>query len=227
MIEAVLFDLFETLVTERVLPVRRAGSLAAELGLDEAAYKREWRSRRPQIVLGRTTFTDTLVQIGSRLGRAIDAEALKRLRAERIAEKAAVLGAVEPQILAALAGLRRRRVKLGLVTNSFAEDVAGWGQSPLSRFFDVTVFSCDAGRMKPDPAIYLEACKRLDVMPRQALFVGDGSDNELTGARAAGLTTARALWFASRWPHKTAESGERGLSQIEQVLDVAAKGASA
>ena len=34
MIHAVVFDLFETLVTELDSPVRRAGSLASELGVD-------------------------------------------------------------------------------------------------------------------------------------------------------------------------------------------------
>ena len=221
MIHAVVFDLFETLVTELDIPVRRAGSLASELGVDATAYKREWRSRRPEIVLGHCTFQDVLTQICSKLGGVIDDTIVNRLGAERISQKAAVLSRVEPEILRALSELRRRGLKLGLITNSFPEDVQGWEQSPLRSFFDAAVFSCSAGLVKPNPAIYFAVCKELAVLPQDALFLGDGGDDELAGARSAGLATARALWFASRWPNTTIRPGEPGIWRIGQILDVA------
>jgi len=64
---AVLFDLYETLVSELGVPVRRASSLATQLGVDEAAYKREWKSRRPEILLGHYTFQQALAQIRDNL----------------------------------------------------------------------------------------------------------------------------------------------------------------
>ena len=219
--KAVIFDLFETLVTELNVPVRRAGSLASKLGVDAMAYKRAWRVRRPDIVLGRCTFRDVLRQIASELGGVADEAVLDELRAERIAHKAAVLSSVEPEILTTLSELRRRGLKLGLITNSFAEDVRGWDQSPLRASFDATVFSCVAGLVKPDPTIYLAACRTLAVEPQHALFVGDGGDDELSGARRAGLATARALWFASQWPNTTIGPDDPGLRCIGEVLDVA------
>lgn len=221
MIRAVIFDLFETLVSELDFSVRRAGSLASQLGVDETAYKREWKLRRPEIVLGRCSFQDALAEIGSKLGGVIDAAILERLRAERLEQKATVLGKVQPEVLAAVSELRRSGLKLALVTNSFPEDVESWKRSPLHSFFDVAVFSCAARLVKPDPAIYLAACTALEVMPQHALFVGDGADDELNGARAAGLTAVRALWFASKLPNTTIRPGETGLWRISQVLDVA------
>jgi len=220
MIHAVIFDLFETLVTELNVPVRRAGSLASELGVDAAAYKREWRSRRPEIVLGHYSFRDALIQITSSLGGIADEAVFEGLRAERVAQKATVLGRVEPEVLTTLSELRRRGMKLGLITNSFAEDVQEWERSPLRSFFDAAVFSCAAGLLKPNPAIYAAACKEVKVIPQEALFVGDGGDDELAGARSAGLATARALWFASKWPNTMIGPGESGLWRIGQVLDV-------
>lgn len=41
--------------------------------------------------------------------------------------------------------------------------------------------------MKPDPAIYLLACRRLGVAPEDCVFVGDGGDRELEGAAAVGM----------------------------------------
>ena len=91
MIEAVLFDLFETLVTESTASIRRASSLAAELGVSQDAYRRRWRSRRLNIVLGRCSFRDTLAQIVRTLDGSLDEELLERLRSERVKQKAAVL----------------------------------------------------------------------------------------------------------------------------------------
>jgi len=217
---AVLFDLYETLVSELNVPVRRASSLATQLGVDEAAYKREWKSRRPEILLGHYTFQEALAQIRDKLGSRVDHAVLEQLHAERAAEKTAVLGKVEPEVLAAVAELRRRGVKLALVTNCLPEDVEGWEGSPLHSFFNVTVFSHAAGLMKPDPAIYIATCRELDVTPHHALFVGDGTD-EVAGARDAGLEAVRALWFASKWPNTTIRADETGLWRVGEVLDLA------
>jgi HAD superfamily hydrolase (TIGR01509 family) len=221
MIQGVLFDLFETLVTESSASIRRASSLAAELGLNEDAFRRHWRSKRVDIVLGRCSFRDALAQIVRTLAGTPDERLLEHLRSERVKQKAAVLRTIEPDLLAAIGALRARDVKLAVVTNCFAEDVAGWGTSPLRSLFDVTVFSYAAGLAKPDPEIYLLACQELDVPPGRALFIGDGGDDELRGAQTAGLRTYRALWFLSRWPHATVARDDPGLWHAADVVDAA------
>lgn len=40
---------------------------------------------------------------------------------------------------------------------------------------------------KPDPRIYHLACSRLEVLPQQCLYVGDGGSQELTGASRVGM----------------------------------------
>jgi HAD superfamily hydrolase (TIGR01509 family) len=219
-IQAVVFDLYETLVTELDVPVRRASSLASQLGVDERAYKREWNALRPQIILGRFTFCEALKQIVATLDGVVDEAVLEGLRAERVVQKAEVLRKIEADILGAVRELRGRRLKLCLVTNAFAEDVAGWDDSPLRPFFDVAVFSYAVRLAKPDPAIYLEACRALDVAPQRALFVGDGVD-EVAGAGVAGLAASRALWFASRWPNAKVQRDDPGLWYIGEVVKAA------
>jgi putative hydrolase of the HAD superfamily len=115
-----------------------------------------------------------------------------------MSQKAAVLRDVEPDVLAAVEALRERGLRLALITNSFAEDVAGWDSSPLHPFFDVALFSCVAGLAKPDARIYLLACRNLDIAPAHTLFIGDGADDELAGARRAGVSACQALWFLAR-----------------------------
>jgi putative hydrolase of the HAD superfamily len=40
---------------------------------------------------------------------------------------------------------------------------------------------------KPDPRIYLLACEQLGVPPEDAIFVGDGANDELAGAERVGM----------------------------------------
>jgi HAD superfamily hydrolase (TIGR01509 family) len=221
MIQAVLFDLFETLVTESGASIRRASSLAAELGVDEKAYRQHWRSLRSEIVLGRCRFRDALTQIVRTLGGTPDEKLLEQLRSERLKQKAAVLRSVEPDVLAAIDALRARGLKLAVVTNSLAEDVAGWEGSPLRSYFDITLCSCAIGLAKPNPEIYLLGCRELCVPPDRALFIGDGADDELNGALSAGLHSCRALWFLSRWSHATLAQDEPGLWHPADVVEAA------
>jgi len=218
MIQGVLFDLFETLVTESSASIRRASSLASQLGVNEDAYRRHWKSRRLDVVLGRSAFRDILAQITRTLGAAPDDRLLDDLRSERLSQKAAVLRNVEQDVLAALEALRARGLRLALVTNSFAEDVAGWDSSPLHQFFDVALFSCVVGLAKPDPEMYLLGCRRLDVPPADALFIGDGGDEELAGARRAGLHACQALWFLARSQRPALAAEDRGLWRPSEIV---------
>jgi HAD superfamily hydrolase (TIGR01509 family) len=108
-----------------------------------------------------------------------------------------------------------------LVTNSFAEDVAGWDSSPLHPFFDVALSSCVVGLAKPDSRMYLLACRNLDIAPGHALFIGDGADDELAGARRAGLQACQALWFLARRQPPAFAPDDRGLWRPSDVVTAA------
>jgi FMN phosphatase YigB (HAD superfamily) len=189
-IQGVLFDLFETLVTESNASMRRASSLASELRVNEDGYRRHWRSRRLDVVLGRSTFRDTLAQITRALDGTPDERLLDDLRSERRSQKAAVLRDVEPDVLAADEALRGRGLRLALVTN-------------------------------PDSRIYLLACRNLDLAPARTLFIGDGADDELAGARRAGVSACQALWFLARRPPTTFAPDDRSLWRPSDVVTAA------
>ncbi|HEY4046819.1 MAG TPA: HAD family phosphatase, partial [Acidobacteriaceae bacterium] len=52
--------------------------------------------------------------------------------------------------------------------------------------FDTHVWSYEVGMVKPDPAIYAEAVRRLRIQPAEALFI-DNLEINVAGARDAGL----------------------------------------
>lgn len=58
--------------------------------------------------------------------------------------------------------------------------------------FDVQVYSCEEGMVKPSKEIYLLTCERLGTSPQQTLFLDDKQHN-VDGAKTAGL---QAMLFA-------------------------------
>jgi putative hydrolase of the HAD superfamily len=195
MIAAVLFDLYETLVTERHAPPVRASSLGERLGLDAEAFRKAWKPHRGRVIRGQVSFADALLEIGAMLGRRLDAALVRRLSDERRVEKAALFQRCDPVAIGVLHRLRDRGCGLAVVSNCFAEDVDAWPRCPAAECFDTTVFSFEVGTAKPESPIYVEAVQRLGVNGSHALFIGDGGDDELLGAERAGLRAAQAAWF--------------------------------
>ena len=204
MITAVLFDLFETLITESDVQPTRASSLAAALGLENEAYRREWKARRPRIVAGALSFTDALTEVSQTLAGRVDGAAVRRICEQRILEKAAAYARIDDQVATLITELARSGVRLGVISNGFKEDVLPWSSCALAPAFQCTGFSCEEGLAKPDPEIYLRAVRRLGVRPETAVYVGDGADNELAGAEHAGLRAWRAAWFVREEPRQGA-----------------------
>jgi len=140
---------------------------------------------------------------------------------ERIRAKAEPFEQIEHQVLRMIGHLRSRDVRLGIISNCFAEDVVAWPQCSLASSFDCAVFSFEVGLAKPDPEIYLEATRRLGVDVSDTWFIGDGMHAELGGAEQAGLRAFRALWFLRRWPHFREEPcSAAGMASVEEVLSV-------
>ncbi len=56
----------------------------------------------------------------------------------------------------------------------------------------VLVTSEEAGREKPDGAIFRLVLEKLDLLPQQAVMIGDSYEKDIRGAWAAGM---HAIWF--------------------------------
>ena len=89
--------------------------------------------------------------------------------------------------VATLEELRARGLKVGLITVCTEDVELLWPESEFAGLFDAEIFSNAVGLSKPDPRIYLACCEQLGVPPEEALFVGDGANDELDGARRVGL----------------------------------------
>lgn len=204
MVKAVIFDLFETLVTESKHRPPQGLAVAELLGIDDQVYRTEWRKRQQARMTGLfPDYASAVIDTCHSLGQTIDHAMVHRIEQERITRFTRIFTDVDPEVLAAMHEIKKLDLALGLITNASADEVTAWEECPLSGIMDASILSCRVGHMKPDPAIYQIACDRLRVTPNECIYIGDGSFNELPAAAEFGMTTYCAAWYRDRWPDNT------------------------
>lgn len=83
--------------------------------------------------------------------------------------------------------LRKQGYKIGLISDCSSELPSLWKQTIFEPLFDVAIFSCLVGMKKPNPEIFLLACRELGVNCEDCIYVGDGGSRELSGAAYVGM----------------------------------------
>ena len=117
--------------------------------------------------------------------------------------------AVYPDVQPALADLRDRGLALVAVSNWDCSLPRVLERCGIDGQLDGTVTSAGAGARKPDPAIFAAALELAGCEPAEALHVGDTPEEDVAGARAAGI---RALLI-----DRSGGSGE--ISSLEQIRE--------
>ena len=191
---AVIFDMYETLVTLQTEPQCFSRHMAEIAGADLSAFRAAWRSTEDARMLGALTLEAALRRSLEECG-AWSEEAYEAILRRRYASREIGPDRLHPQILPMLETLRRRGVRIGLITNCQSEEVASIRRSVLWPYFDAPVTSFETGVMKPDPAIFHLCMDSLGVCAADCLYVGDGGSQELTAARLLGLRAVQAVWY--------------------------------
>jgi putative hydrolase of the HAD superfamily len=93
--------------------------------------------------------------------------------------------------LPVLEALRARGLKLGLVSNTGRDLDAFVSHHRLD--VDAAIGSGAFGRTKPHPTIFQAVLDRLEVEPADAAMIGDSVEDDVEGARAAGIERAFLL----------------------------------
>lgn len=187
MIKAVFFDLFFTLITPHYLGENEV------IGISTAEWESyaEKENLYVERALGKVRSEMEIVQkIVDEMPYQITLPQIQEILDKRMSRMKRALCFVDEIILNTLEQLRKTDIKICLISNADFIDCKYWELSPLAKYFDCHVFSCEVGYMKPDDKIYQYAMNRLQVLPSESLFVGDGGSNELYGAKKAGMYTA-------------------------------------
>jgi len=186
---AIIFDLLGTLIGDfsrtRYEDVYVCMARAVQLPSDvfRHAFGQTFHDR----TIGQyASIEQNIAHVCTQLGMSPTATALQAAAAHRYAFTRSTL-TPSPDVLAALDALKRAGFRLGLLSNCGPDVPHLWQECPLAASIDVAVFSCQERRKKPALALYQTACQRLHCPPAACVYVGDGSDEELTGAKQAGL----------------------------------------
>ena len=237
-IEAVLFDLDDTLVdargswragfAEAITALHARSPALQRLGSPTAIYDEHFR-RYSEDAHRAAGFGEWQARF--------TVEAFERLVTEHLGPDADLAAQLLARYLAAVPGhltlypdaeplLEQlgARYPLGLISNGPSElQRPKIDKFALDRHFEVVVVSGELGVRKPDPAIFATALEALGVSPQRAVFIGDNPTDDIAGACAAGLP---AIWVnRGDWP--TPDPGDRDalphaevgeLSEIPAVL---------
>ncbi len=116
--------------------------------------------------------------------------------------------------------LKKKNKRIGLICNS--------GHTPgfvlrqilkkegIADYFDLMLFSDEAGIRKPDPRIFLMAAEEVNVAPHEVVHVGDNLKSDVWGAKNAGFKAVHLKSETGR--DKVAESDPSSLVSISRTL---------
>ena len=215
--KAVIFDMFETLVTLHSVPRYFGRNVAADLGADVDEFYPLWHETEEARSKGKMTFEESLYWIGERTHYA-HPERIPEAVEKRYAFKTESLQKVEYRIVSLLRELKERGYKVGLISNCFLEEAEAIRANVLASCFDVMMLSCEQGVQKPEREIFERCLSELSVAPEDCLYVGDGGSLELETARSFGMQTLQAGWFVKNEQENWEKEGFATATDPEAVL---------
>ena len=218
--KAVIFDMFETLVTLYSVPRYFGRNIAADLGADIDEFYPLWHETEEARSKGKMNFEESLYWIGERTHYAYP-ERIPEAVEKRYAFKSESLQKVEYRIVSLLRELKERGYKVALISNCFLEEAEAIHASVLAPCFDVMMLSCEQGVQKPEREIFERCLAELSVAPEDCLYVGDGGSFELETAREFGMKTLQAGWFVKNQQEDWRKEGFAAATDPGEVLTAA------
>ena len=197
MIRAVVFDMFETLVTLFEGRTYFGEDIAADVGADSAAFRKEWHSIEDDRSIGKYSIEEGLEIVLKRMGLYSE-EMVKMAAGKRRQALGDTFSDIPDETFMMLDTLKEKGIKIGLITNTFSDERDIIRESSLFKYFDVALISYEQGICKPDLELYKRMTDKLNVKPEECLYVGDGGSRELYAARDAGMHPIQCTWFHDR-----------------------------
>lgn len=194
MIKAVIFDMFETLITHFKSPLYFGKQIAEDMDIPEAKFREIWDPTDYARTVGKMTLEEVFEQI-LHASDKYSPELVERLARKRTDAKIECFNHLHKEILPMFEELKKKGYQIGLLSNCYFEEAAVIKNSVLWKYFDVTYLSCEQGMAKPEEEFFLRCSDALGVEPSECLYVGDGGSYELETAEKLGMTPLQAVWY--------------------------------
>ncbi len=196
MTKAVIFDMYETLITHYNCPLYFGAEMAADAGVAREEFFRVWRNDEYEWMrtVGKMTLEELLTLTLKDVG-CYTPEFVEKLAKKRTSTKVECFNHLHPQIIPMLEELKKQGLKIGLISNCYFEEAKVIRGSVLFAFFEAVCLSCELGMRKPEEAIYERCMQELAVAPEECVYVGDGGSYELETARKLGMKPVQATWY--------------------------------
>ena len=218
MIKAVIFDMYETLITLFESPLYFGAQMALDAGVEEEKFQEMWRRTETDRTIGKITLEDILERI-LRANHCYSEARMHLIVNRRIRNREEAFAHLHKDIIPMLEALKKREIRIGLISNCFSEEAMVIKKSVLYPYFDAVCLSFDEGLQKPDPAIFQRCLDKLNIPAGDCLYVGDGGSNELEAAETAGMKAAQAAWYLKEGTMQpTGRKAE--FRQLETPLDI-------
>lgn len=218
MTKAVIFDMYETLVTLYENPPYFGTQIALDAGIEEEKFQRIWHASETDRTIGKITFEEILKKI-LEANDCYSEEKFNFIVKKRVRNNEAAFENLHKDIIPTLDALKKKGVLLGLVSNCFSEEAAVIKKSVLFPYFDAACLSFDEGMQKPNPAIFERCLEKLKTPAQNCLYVGDGGSDELEAAKMIGMNVAQAAWYLKENTMQPAKR-KAEFRQLETPTDV-------
>ena len=196
MVKAVIFDMFETLVSMFSGDTYFSEDMAADMNIPIDEYKKAWHTTEHDRSCGNCTIEGGIQTTLEKLGYYSEAS-VKLIASKRRKNLEGIFERTPKETLEMLQGLKDKGIKIGLISNCYSDEADVIRHSAIFPYLDVAMLSFEQGICKPDHEIYKRAMDELEVTAGECLYVGDGGSKELFAARDLGMKTLQAQYFAN------------------------------
>jgi len=221
--DAIIFDLFHTLTS--VESTNAPGRATSEiLGVSRKDWNDQLLIYSEDRLRGKIRDPFEIIKkMAHAINPKISEETIKETVNSRINRFKHALENIEPLTIDTLEKLRAIGKLIGLISNVDVTEIITWDNSPLKKYFDSVIFSCNVGYIKPEKEIYEICSNYLNVSPHKCLYVGDGGSDELRGAKEIGMTTVLVIRIIKYiWPEKIIERrkfADYEIDGLNELLD--------
>lgn len=130
-----------------------------------------------------------------------------------------------PDTKSTLEELDRRGYTMGIIANTITEtEIPDWMiEDGVAHFFKAVVLSSKVRIRKPDPAIYLLACRAIGKKPENCAYIGDNPIRDVQGTRDAGYAMMIRIDepdTIKNEPQEIKLHPDHTITQISEILDI-------